>query len=60
MSRADCSTFQRRMSRLEPDYEQARWAETFTAESGFFLAARLRRLFLMPFAERMGKGENRL
>jgi hypothetical protein len=48
------------MSRLEPDYEQARWAVTFTAESGFFLAARHRPLFLMPFAERMGKGENRL
>ena len=35
MSRADCSTWQRR-NRLESDYEQARWAATFTAESGFF------------------------
>jgi hypothetical protein len=59
MSRADCSTWQRR-NRLESDYEQARWAATFTAESGFFLAARLRRLFLMAFAGRIGEGENRL
>src|SRR6476660_9876637 len=36
MSRADCSTFQRRMSRLEPDYEQARWGCDFYSGVGLF------------------------
>jgi hypothetical protein len=57
VSRADSPWLLRPMNHLELDYEQARWAAIFTAESGFFLAARLRRLFLMPFAEHIREEE---
>jgi hypothetical protein len=48
-----------RLTRLEPDYEQATESAVFTAECGFFSAARLRSLLTLPFPVRI-EGPDRL
>jgi hypothetical protein len=59
MPKAECFGSSASTYRLEPDYEQACWAAIFTAECGFFSAARLQRLFAPRFAARI-EGEGSL
>jgi hypothetical protein len=55
-SEAECLTRSARTHGLDPDSEQARWAAIFTAECGFFAAARLRCRLSVPFLGALTEG----